>query len=151
MLVLLFRFSDTAFNAHFFWQYCSSLLNYFHFHSLFWSRILLFHACFYFCLYFDNMSVFLLFRAFTVKDRKFMIMMFTFLVAYFGGFIFWQERQLKVEEYRDLASSLLRWLSDVTVFMQNRTFPATKMEMRVMIIILLYILHILLSYTIRVP
>lgn len=80
-----------------------------------------------------------------------MIMMFTFLVAYFGGFIFWQERQLKVEEYRDLASSLLRWLSDVTVFMQNRTFPATKMEMKVMIIILLYILHILLSYTIRVP
>lgn len=42
-----------------------------------------------------------------------------------------QERQLKWEEYRDLASSMLVWLRDATAIMLDRNFPATLIELKV--------------------
>ncbi|KAK2164152.1 hypothetical protein LSH36_68g10066 [Paralvinella palmiformis] len=40
------------------------------------------------------------------------------------------ERQLKWDEYRDLASKLLHWLQDSTVLMLDRNFPTTLIEMK---------------------
>ena len=42
-----------------------------------------------------------------------------------------QERQLKIEEYRDLANNLTAWLRDATALMQDRNFPQSIMDMRV--------------------
>ena len=42
-----------------------------------------------------------------------------------------QERELKTEEYQELASSLVLWLRDATAFMQDRNFPPTLIEMKV--------------------
>lgn len=46
---------------------------------------------------------------------------------------FLQERQIKQEEYRDLASSLCMWLKEATNIMMDKTFPTTLIEMRVSI------------------
>ena len=43
-----------------------------------------------------------------------------------------QERQLRWEEYRELAQSLLHWLRDATAMMLDRNFPATLIEMKVL-------------------
>ncbi|CAC5414507.1 DST [Mytilus coruscus] len=40
------------------------------------------------------------------------------------------ERQIKQEEYRDLASSLCMWLKEATNIMMDKTFPTTLIEMR---------------------
>ena len=42
-----------------------------------------------------------------------------------------QERQLKLEEYRDLARQFLHWVREATTLMLDRNFPATLAEMRV--------------------
>jgi hypothetical protein len=42
-----------------------------------------------------------------------------------------QERQLKFEEYHDLASRLLLWLRDATAIMMDRNFPTTLIDMKV--------------------
>ena len=42
-----------------------------------------------------------------------------------------QERQLKFEEYHDLASRLLLWLRDATAIMLDRNFPPTLIDMKV--------------------
>ncbi|XP_046365486.2 microtubule-actin cross-linking factor 1, isoforms 1/2/3/5-like isoform X11 [Haliotis rufescens] len=40
------------------------------------------------------------------------------------------ERQLKVEEYRDLATALLSWLTPTTNMMLDRSFPGNLMELK---------------------
>ena len=40
------------------------------------------------------------------------------------------ERQLKIDEYRDLSSSLVTWLQDVIMMMSQRNFPSTLIEMK---------------------
>jgi len=50
---------------------------------------------------------------------------------------FVQERQLKWDEYRDLASKLLHWLQDSTVMMLDRNFPTTLIEMKVYLLLFL--------------
>ena len=42
-----------------------------------------------------------------------------------------QERQLKYDEYRELASKLMLWLREATNDMQDRAFPSTLIEMKV--------------------
>lgn len=42
-----------------------------------------------------------------------------------------QERQLRWEEYQDLARYLLSWLQNATAMMNDRSFPATLIEMKV--------------------
>ncbi len=48
---------------------------------------------------------------------------------------FFQERQLKWDQYREMASTLLMWLRDSTVSMLDRNFPHTLIEMKVRCII----------------
>ena len=47
-------------------------------------------------------------------------------------YILFQERQLKTEEYQDLASSLLSWLMATTSMLEQRHFPSTLIEIKVM-------------------
>ncbi len=44
-----------------------------------------------------------------------------------------QERQLKFDEYRDLATRLVIWLRENTGVMLDRNFPSTLIEMKVRI------------------
>ncbi|KAK3581860.1 hypothetical protein CHS0354_032763 [Potamilus streckersoni] len=43
------------------------------------------------------------------------------------------ERQLKVEEYKDLSAKLLSWIKEVTDMMMQRDFPTTLMEMKALL------------------
>lgn len=42
-----------------------------------------------------------------------------------------QERLLKWEQYRELSTSLVRWLRDAMAMMLDREFPTTAIEIKV--------------------
>ncbi|KAJ8305394.1 hypothetical protein KUTeg_015939 [Tegillarca granosa] len=44
------------------------------------------------------------------------------------------ERQIKIEEYRDMATSLLNWLRDATAIVSDRNFPVTLVEMKKLLV-----------------
>lgn len=56
-----------------------------------------------------------------------------------------QERQLKIDEYREIAVPLVAWLQENIMAMSQRNFPTTLIEMKVSLQQNIHSFHILLQ------